>query len=387
MMPDGHPSHALRPQWHSLSTVGKDEKLILFEGSKILIPMHARIPLLKELHRSHSGPEKTAISASGLYFWPKMNQDIKEFCQTCEACITLRPSKQKTLVAESAKPISALTDVGMDLMQHAGKTYLIMVCRYTGWPWVAELKRTHAEDVISTLHSWFLIWGKPISIRSDGGPQFNNSKFTSFCRANKIVHELSSAYNPQSNGLAEAAVKNIKHLVKKTSAANEPLPEALFAFCNASRKDGSSPAELMFGRRLRGTLPMLADHLAMQGARQIEGAAQKDKVKMDARAQFNKSAIKKPSFSVGDKVIAQNPLSKKWNMRCQIVESRQEDNSFVLKDISGKSFIRNVRFLRKEFAWSAEPQPAGAAALPPPPEARRSARLQSGQVHSEYNRQ
>ena len=38
---------------------------------------------------------------------------------------------------------------------------------------------------------------------------------TEFCNENNIVHELASAYNPKSNGLAEAAVKNVKLLMKK----------------------------------------------------------------------------------------------------------------------------------------------------------------------------
>ena len=42
-----------------------------------------------------------------------------------------------------------------------------------------------------------------------GGPQFLGP-FKAWCEHNNILHELSSPYNPRGNGLAEAAVKNVK---------------------------------------------------------------------------------------------------------------------------------------------------------------------------------
>ena len=57
-------------------------------------------------------------------------------------------------------------------------------------------------------------------MRSDGGPQYR-AELDAFCVRNIITHELSSAYNPQSNGLAEAAVKNVKQLLEKCSLEGE----------------------------------------------------------------------------------------------------------------------------------------------------------------------
>ena len=55
-------------------------------------------------------------------------------------------------------------------------------------------------------------------------------------RSNKgIKHETSSPYNPQSNGLAESAVKNIKHLLLKCSMTGQDFGEALHAWRNVPR--------------------------------------------------------------------------------------------------------------------------------------------------------
>ena len=394
-LPDSHPAQKFRASWHDLSTIGGDEKLIIIHGSKIVIPEKCRPFIMKELHRSHSGLEKTLISARQLYFWPQMSSDIKEHVAKCVACSETQPAKQKSFIAETADPVAPMSDVGLDMFHCDGKDYLIMMCRYSGWPWVSEMKRTTAEDVIRVLSNWFQSWGKPLFIRSDGGPQFANQSFASFCRSNSITHQLSSAYNPQSNGLAEAGVKNMKLLIQRVNRGNENAGEALLAFRNTCRKDGSSPAQLMFGRRLRGSLPSLTDHLkvATPAERQLS-YADKVKVQIQNRDQFNKRATEKDSFKPGQKVIVQHPLTKKWTQTCIVLSPEHNNEAFKVKNsANSKVFIRNVRYIRPDrTAGPASPLPPITenkmnASIPSSSTIRRSTRLQEGKVASTYNRQ
>ena len=41
------------------------------------------------------------------------------------------------------------------------------------------------------------------TLRSDGGGEFVNSNFKSFCLEHGILHQLSYPYSPQQNGVAE----------------------------------------------------------------------------------------------------------------------------------------------------------------------------------------
>ena len=75
------------------------------------------------------------------------------------------------------------------------------------------------------------LYGWPNKIRTDGGPAYRN-EFTNFCSSNGIKHELCSAYNPESNGLAEAGVKNMKSLVERCKERDENLEEAIAAWRN-----------------------------------------------------------------------------------------------------------------------------------------------------------
>ena len=72
---------------------------------------------------------------------------------------------------------------------------------------------------------------------------------------------IRDSYNPESNGLAEAAVKNMKSLVLCCKSKGENFAHALAAWWNMVRQDGTSPAQLFFGRRQRLGLAMLPELL------------------------------------------------------------------------------------------------------------------------------
>ena len=72
-----------------------------------------------------------------------------------------------------------------------------------------------------------------------------------------MEHEQSSPYNPRGNGLAESAVKNVKHLLQKCSITRESAGKALYSWRNVPRNDGYSPAQLLFGRKQKTSLPVL----------------------------------------------------------------------------------------------------------------------------------
>ena len=72
----------------------------------------------------------------------------------------------------------------------------------------------------------------------------------------------SSATFSQSNGLAERAVQTLKNLMKK---AKDPYLAMLSYRTTVIDDIGLSPAEMMFSRRLKTTLPTSAPLLQQKG--------------------------------------------------------------------------------------------------------------------------
>uniref|UniRef100_A0A8D8ZPP5 Uncharacterized protein K02A2.6 n=2 Tax=Cacopsylla melanoneura TaxID=428564 RepID=A0A8D8ZPP5_9HEMI len=103
--------------------------------------------------------------------------------------------------------------------------------------------------------------GIPEMIYTDNGAQFHSSftsEFQKFAREYGFSHRTSSPYHHQSNGAAEAAVKIAKVILKK----NEDPFLASLVYRNTTIPElGKSPAELMFGRKLRDVLPMISANL------------------------------------------------------------------------------------------------------------------------------
>ena len=110
--------------------------------------------------------------------------------------------------------LALMACVGVDLFEFGGKSHLVCVDRWSGYPLFSQLSSTSTAAVINTLKTWFNVLGWPRVIRSDCGHQFRG-EFSEFCRNFRISHELSSPYNPRANGLAESKVKIVKNMLHK----------------------------------------------------------------------------------------------------------------------------------------------------------------------------
>ena len=164
------------------------------------------------------------------------------------------------------------------------------------------MRKTDTKAIITHLEQWFNDYGWPTHIRTDGGPQFR-SEFKEFCTAHGIQHELSSPYNPESNGLAEAAVKSLKGIVLRCTERGENIHQAIAAWRNTARQDGSSPAQLFFGRRQRLGLPLLAQHLEETHLRDPDGR-NKEATRTHHRA--DEEATDLPDLRLNDRVWIQH---------------------------------------------------------------------------------
>ena len=157
-LPTTHPARAYSNVWDHLSVL--DGQLIVYEVDRVVIPSALRPSILKLLHTSHSGIVKTRKTAQQLYFWPNINNDIKNLITSCEACQRLQPS-------QAAEPLQlteanrAFEQVGVDLFEKAGQHYLVLVDRFSGYPLVRRLPSLKTSTVTERLTSWFNIYGYP----------------------------------------------------------------------------------------------------------------------------------------------------------------------------------------------------------------------------------
>ena len=125
--------------------------------------------------------------------------------------------------------------------------------------------RTRSLDVSLVMQGIFARHGIPNLVISDNGPQFSSEEFKEFSKRYQFSHQTSSPRHPQANGLVERTVGIVTSILKKAKQANEDPHLALLAYRTTGHEvTGVSPGQLLMGRRLRTTLPMIPSQLQPQ---------------------------------------------------------------------------------------------------------------------------
>ncbi|XP_055588877.1 uncharacterized protein K02A2.6-like [Uranotaenia lowii] len=232
-------------------------------SNRLVIPEFYHQRILKQLHRGHSGMERMKALARSHVYWPKIDDDISTFVRKCEMCAIHAKSSPKTPPQPWPATHSPWERIHIDFAgQFKGLNFLVVVDAHSRWPKICTIKSATSSAVIEFLDELFARFGIPSTIVSDNGTLFISKQFENFCGRNGIQHLRISPYHPQSNGQAERFVDSLKRsLLKINDWQNESLQTFLQVYRSTPSRvlNGSSPAELMIGRKIRTILNLL-DH-------------------------------------------------------------------------------------------------------------------------------
>uniref|UniRef100_A0A8D8X673 RNA-directed DNA polymerase n=2 Tax=Cacopsylla melanoneura TaxID=428564 RepID=A0A8D8X673_9HEMI len=233
---------------------------MLMRGSRIVVPSSLRNDMLHRIHMGHLGITKSRLRARCALWWPGMSTDIEQFIKKCPICIQHQNNPNEPLIT-SELPDRPWQKVCSDLFKLDNKWFLVVSDLYSRYFELCPMSTLTSSEVINKMKSIFGRHGIPEMIYTDNGAQFHSSftsEFQKFAREYGFSHRTSSPYHHQSNGAAEAAVKIAKVILKK----NEDPFLASLVYRNTTIPElGKSPAELMFGRKLRDVLPMISANL------------------------------------------------------------------------------------------------------------------------------
>ena len=188
--------------------------------------------------------------------------------------------------------------------------------------------------------------GIPAELVSDNGSQYKSGLFKKFAKEWDFQHTTSSPRYPQSNGLAESSVKTVKKMMKKCLASGKDIQQGLLTIRNTPLACGASPAELLMNRQLNDNLPRLPTTVSTNQPKSRDLLAERSAQKHHHDSKLLvKSKVE--TFKPGQRVALQDPRSKEWSIRGQIIEE-VAPRSFTVR-VPGKRehLHRNRRQIRK----------------------------------------
>ena len=251
---------------HDIMTV---EDGLILKGEALIIPPLEREKILQAIHEGHMGITKCQYCARQCVYWPGINEDIRKMVEACPTCQCHCPQEPRQPLQPTPAPEHPWQHLGADFFTFDGFEYLVIIDYYTKMPFIRKIppSQCNAAKTISVLKELFSEYGIPETIRSDNGPQFASHQFAKFTKEWNFDHTTSSPRNPRSNGQAKAAVKVTKGLLTHAKFSGQDPYLALLAY-RSTPIDAHlhSPAEMLYQRAIRTTVPQRIRHKDPQAA-------------------------------------------------------------------------------------------------------------------------
>ena len=249
---------------------------VIYKGEKVVVPKSLHSDYLHRVYLGHTGIESTKKRARDILYWPGMSEDIERLVRTCSVCNSCKPHQQREPLKLHNIPERPWSLVATDLFYWNGTDYVVVTDSFSGWFEFAMLGNTSSRMVIGKLKEIFARYGIPDVLYSDNGPQYSSEEFQKFAREWGFNHVTCSPYHPQSNGLAERAVRSAKDLLEKCKRDGTNINLAMLNQRNTRRDEVlGSPAQRLMSRRLKSTIPYPDDLLKSQ---QLDGSLIKDRL-------------------------------------------------------------------------------------------------------------
>ncbi|KAE8662571.1 No pollen germination related 2 [Hibiscus syriacus] len=229
--------------------------------------------VIEEVHSGICGTHANGLSMARKimrygYYWATMYTDCIDYARKCHKCqiyadkIHVPPSPLHVMTAPWPFSMWGIDVIGAITPKASnGHCFILVAIDYfTKWVEAASYTNIKRSTVCKFIKKEIISrYGLPERIITDNALNLNNKMMTELCAQFKIKHANSVAYRPKMNGAVEAANKNIKRIITKTTETykdwHEKLPFALYAYRTTVRTStGATPFSLVYG--MEAVLPI-----------------------------------------------------------------------------------------------------------------------------------
>ncbi|UYV84627.1 K02A2.6-like, partial [Cordylochernes scorpioides] len=179
---------------------------------KIIVPPSLQHTLINKVHLeyNHPGVSQMIRLISTQYTWCGMTKSIVKYNRSCPTCQLIKKPKGPLYGGLERPPIAlqpydmlSIDTISAFSKYGNSKSYLhVIVDHLSRYTWTFPSKSTNIITYIQCLKK-VLQCGRPKRLLSDRAPAFTSPKFRRFLIKNGIQPLLTTANNPQANGLCE----------------------------------------------------------------------------------------------------------------------------------------------------------------------------------------
>ncbi|KAE8654967.1 hypothetical protein F3Y22_tig00117034pilonHSYRG00338 [Hibiscus syriacus] len=243
--------------------------------------------VMEEVHSGICGTHANGLSMARKimrygYYWATMYTDCIDYARKCHKCqiyadkIHVPPSPLHVMTAPWPFSMWGIDVIGAITPKASnGHCFILVAIDYfTKWVEAASYTNIKRSTVCKFIKKEIVCrYGLPERIITDNALNLNNKMMTELCAQFKIKHANSVAYRPKMNGAVEAANKNIKRIITKTTETykdwHEKLPFALYAYRTTVRTStGATPFSLVYG--MEAVLPIEVEIPSLRILREIK---------------------------------------------------------------------------------------------------------------------
>lgn len=308
-----------------------DDLLVLHKGNRnlVIVPEIMVDDFIKEIHLElcHFGSKKVFHYLEDNYFWPSMWFSIKECLKSCLVCakrkIDPKRTKEILIPRESSYFLEQIV-IDIAYMEKAGahnKYLMVIIDRFSKLVSLIALSKLDDQSVFKAImNNWIYKFGRPKSILTDRGKNFESGRLQKKWEELDIKHEFSSPYQHQSNGLVERVIRTIRDMITTSLKGgcdernwHELLPRIEFSI-NATQQSSTkfSPFEIVYGYKINlhsemPIGPLQENEITREVKKNLELAA-------DRMKNFESDKRGHREFMIGDHVLVRKePQNRKKN--------------------------------------------------------------------------
>lgn len=223
---------------------------------------------------------------------------MKEIPKVCEVCNIgkqhreIIPKKSQWRAAEKLKLIHADLCGPISPTSHSGKRYIfLLIDDFSRKSWIYLL--SEKNEAFDTFKIFKALVEKESGteigcLRTDRGGEFTSNVFNQFCEENGIKRQLTAAYTPQQNGVAERRNRTIMNMVRclltEKSMPKRFWPEAAKWTCHVLNRSVTSAVKDMVPEECWSGIKPSVNYFRVFGCIGHAHVPEQRRIKLDSRS-------------------------------------------------------------------------------------------------------